>query len=146
MVVRVIEKSDKQVWVDLFKKYLAFYKTSLPEENINTTWDRFFDDKEPVYAAVAEVDGKVIGFVTWVYHRSTWAITPVIYLHDLYVDEDVRLKGIGRQLIEHVYADAEKNGIKKVYWHTQHFNHRAQLLYTKVATKNDFVSYQKLFQ
>jgi D-amino-acid N-acetyltransferase len=146
VTTRQIEKTDKKQFDKHFGEYLVFYKASLPENILNKTWERFFDDSEPVYAAVAYDDDapeKLLGFVTWVLHRSTWWYTDVIYLHDLYVSPDARCGGIGRKLIEHVYADADKREIKKVYWHTQIFNHRAQLLYTKVGRRDDFVSYQR---
>lgn len=146
VAIRPIEQGDKDQFYDLFSQYLVFYKAELPESTRSKAWERFFDKSEPVWAAVAfdEVDPtKLVGFVTWVFHRSTWTETDVIYLHDLFVDPSVRCSGIGRKLIESVYADADKHGIKKVYWHTQQFNHRAQLLYTKVGRRDDFVSYQR---
>jgi D-amino-acid N-acetyltransferase len=144
--VRPIETKDKEQFFELFSGYLEFYKSTLTDHVRQTTWNRFFDDSEPVYAAVAhneENPHKLIGFVTWVLHRSTWSDNHVIYLHDLFVDPECRLKGTGRKLIEYVYADADKRDIGKVYWHTQTFNHRAQLLYTKVGFRDEFVSYQR---
>lgn len=145
-LVRPIEIGDKEQFFKLFSGYLEFYKSSLSDLVRQTTWSRFFDKDEPVYAAVAYEEEKphqLLGFVTWVTHRSTWAVNDVIYLHDLYVDPDCRLRGIGRKLIEFVYEDADKREVGKVYWHTQSFNHRAQLLYTKVGYRDEFVSYQR---
>lgn len=144
--VRPIEQKDKEQFFNLFSGYLEFYKSTLTDHVRQTTWNRFFDDKEPVYAAVAYAEGtsnKVIGFVTWVFQRSTWYENDIIYLHDLYVDPEQRLHGVGRKLIEYVYAEADKHDIGKVYWTTQIHNHRAQLLYTKVGYRDEFVSYQR---
>lgn len=140
-----ITASDKTEWVGLWQKYLTFYKASLPDETTNTTFDRFLEASEPVYCIVARDDEtkEMVGFVTYVFHRSTWLVNDCIYLHDLFVDPEVRCKGIGRALIESVYAEADKNSVEKVYWHTQTFNHRAQLLYTKVGERDEFVSYQR---
>ncbi|ANB11919.1 Hpa2p [Sugiyamaella lignohabitans] len=146
VTIRPIEQSDKSQYSSLFAAYLVFYKAQLPEKILEKTWERFFDDKEPVYAAVAfddESPEKLIGFVTYVFHRSTWQYNDVIYLHDLFVDPEVRSRGTGRKLIEYVYGEADKHEVAKVYWHTQIFNHRAQLLYTKVGVRDDFVSYQR---
>lgn len=142
--VRNIQQKDKNQWVNQFKQYIEFYESKIADENIEVLWNRFFDDNEQTYAAVATEDNddnKLLGFVTWIYHRHTWMIPQVIYLHDLFVDPAVRLKGTGRALIDYVKQQAIDDRASKVYWHTQHFNHRAQLLYTKVATKSDFVSY-----
>lgn len=61
------------------------------------------------------------------------------------MDSNTRNGGVGRQLIEGVYAEAEKAEAPKVYWHTQRFNHRAQLLYTKVAEDDNRSVYKKVF-
>ncbi|MEK1932119.1 MAG: GNAT family N-acetyltransferase, partial [Pararhizobium sp.] len=66
------------------------------------------------------------------------------YLQDLYADPDVRGQGIGRALIEAVYARAETAGAPKVYWMTQEFNATARLLYDRIATKSPFIVYQKV--
>lgn len=149
VVVRKIEKSDYDQHDALFISYLEFYKSTLDKSVRDVTFERFFDDNEPMWAAVAYDDShpeKILGFVHWLKHRHTWKVQHQIYLQDLYVDPDARLGGIGRKLIEHVYDDAQKQGIKDVYWHTQHFNHRAQMLYTKVANKTDFVHYSKTLE
>uniref|UniRef100_A0A7E4ZZ94 N-acetyltransferase domain-containing protein n=1 Tax=Panagrellus redivivus TaxID=6233 RepID=A0A7E4ZZ94_PANRE len=149
ITIRPVAQADKAQFRALFQAYLIFYKSELPEIALDTTWNRFFDTNEPVNAAVAIDDAqpdKVIGFVTWVFHRSTWFVNDIIYLQDLFVDPESRNVGAGRKLIEHVYAEADKHNVPKVYWHTDSFNHRAQLLYTKVGIKNDKVCYVRPWQ
>lgn len=48
-------------------------------------------------------------------------------LNDLFVDETKRVGRVGRALIEHVYKVADEDGNPGVYWHTQRFNHAAQV-------------------
>ncbi|KAJ8098468.1 acyl-CoA N-acyltransferase [Lipomyces tetrasporus] len=141
--IRPIKESDKESWLKLWEGYLVFYESTLDDKVTETTFARFFDETEPVYAVVAEAtDGNLIGFVTWVTHRSTWAITDYIYLHDLFVAPDSRLHGVGRKLIEYVYGVGNETEADRVYWHTQVHNHRAQLLYTKVGKRDGFVVYR----
>ncbi|KAG7196173.1 D-amino-acid N-acetyltransferase [Scheffersomyces spartinae] len=148
VTIRPIEKKDKEVWLHLWAGpggYLEFYKSKLPEAVSNNTFERFFDESEPVWCGVAVDDktGKVIGFATYLSHRTTWAIEDYVYLNDLFVSADCRLHGVGRKLIEYVYAEADKLGACRVYWHTQFENHRAQMLYTKVGFKSGFLTYQR---
>lgn len=142
-----ITLEDKADWVNLWSQYLTFYKATLPESTTELTFKRFLDPAEPVHCIVLKdtslPKSPMIGFVTYVFHRSTWLENDCIYLHDLFVDETKRCKGAGRTLIEAVYAEADKHTVKKVYWHTQRFNHRAQLLYVKVGERDQFVSYQR---
>jgi D-amino-acid N-acetyltransferase len=144
--IRPVRASDEPAWRGLWEQYNQFYKRTVPDKVTHTTFTRFLDDTVRIYGAVA-VDAsqpeKLIGFVHWYPHPSTSSIGEVVYLHDLFVDAEIRNKGTGRQLIEHVYEHAKGLGADSVYWHTQYFNHRAQLLYTKVAERTDFVQYFK---
>ncbi|KAK5936622.1 D-amino-acid N-acetyltransferase [Knufia obscura] len=145
--IRPIEGADKAAWDSLWDQYNQFYKRTIPANVTITTFSRFLDEKYRMYCVVA-VDSEsndVVGFATYYPHQSTSTIDEVAYLHDLFVEHGARNKGAGRQLIERVYREAKTLGCDSVYWHTQYFNHRAQLLYTKVANRTDFVQYQKNF-
>lgn len=147
--IRPIEEKDKPEWLDMWRgegSYLEFYKSLdvVPEAATETTFKRFFDASEPVYAIVAVNDaGKLIGFAHYLTHRNTWTVEDSLYLNDLFVRGDSRLHGVGRALIEYVYKEADKLNAKKVYWSTQFENHRAQLLYTKVGVKAGFLIYRR---
>ena len=144
--IRPIQKDDEAAWRDLWRQYNEFYKRTVSEEVTKTTFSRFLDDKVRIYGAVAvdsQSNNKIIGFATWYPHPSTSSIEETVYLHDLFVDPSSRNAGTGRKLIEHVYESAKEMGAASVYWHTQYFNHRAQLLYVNVADRTDFVKYSK---
>lgn len=144
-LIRPIQTNDEPAWQSLWQQYNTFYERTVSEKVTQTTFARFLDGKTRMYAsvAVAAEDNKIIGFVHWYPHPSTSSIEEVVYLHDLFVDPNARNGGVGRQLIEHVYEHAKTIAAEAVYWHTQFFNHRAQLLYVKVADRTDFVMYRK---
>lgn len=146
--IRPIEASDKNSWMPLWQGYIQAYEhVNIRDIVVDTTFDRFLDPKSPVWCFVAEDDEthKLIGFVSYVYHAATWCINDVINLHDLFVDPNTRNNGVGRKLIERLYVEAEKSAAPKVYWYTQRFNHRAQLLYSKVAKDDNRIVYSKVF-
>ena len=154
VTVRPIEAKDESAWRKHWAAYNEFYKRtdSITEEITATTFSRFLSSESKIECAVAvasegpESDSKsekVIGFVQYYPHPSTSDIMDIVYLHDLFVDPEARNGGVGRKLIEYVYAFADKHGYETVYWHTQYFNHRAQLLYTKVGKRTDFIRYDR---
>jgi len=55
----------------------------------------------------------------------------------------VRGKGVGRQLIEHVYAVARDKDCAKVYWMTQETNATAIQLYERIAERPGFIQFRK---
>ena len=107
------------------------------------TWQRFLDPAEPTNAALAWVDGEAVGMVHWIYHRSNWSVENSCYLQDLYVDGQQRGLGIGRMLIEHVYAQAAAAGCAKVHWLTHETNATAISLYEQVAERPGFIQFRK---
>lgn len=145
--IRPMAAEDKSQFLVLWEKYNVFYKRTVAAAITDKTWERMLDPQTRLYGAVA-VDSdlapgaNIVGFVTWLPHFYTATVEDIVYLHDLYVSEDVRNGGVGRSLINHVYDWCKQEGITSVYWHTQRFNHRAQLLYTKVANLTDFVQYK----
>jgi len=105
------------------------------------TWDRFFDPAEPVFALVAELDGKLVGLAHYLFHRSTTRIELICYLEDLFTVPAERGRGIGKALTEEVYQRARSAGLTEIYWQTQASNAAGRLLYEKVATHAGFIVY-----
>ena len=64
-------------------------------------------------------------------------------LEDLFVEATLHGRGIGRALIEAVYARAKVAGAPCVYWHVRETNATAVRLYDKVASRTGHVLYRK---
>jgi GNAT superfamily N-acetyltransferase len=146
IVVRPIRREDFDAWLPLWRGYLAFYKADVAEEVTRLTFSRFFDAYEPMHAFVAEREARLIGVVQYLYHRNTWMIAPVCYLQDLFTAAEARGQGVGRALIEAVYAAAREAGSPRVYWMTQEGNARARILYEKIADRSGFIQYRKALE
>ncbi|MFB4391271.1 MULTISPECIES: GNAT family N-acetyltransferase [unclassified Pseudomonas] len=143
VTLRPVGAHDHAAWLALWQAYLRFYQTELAEDVSLSTWQRLLDPSEPTNAALAWMDGKAAGMVNWIYHRSNWSIENSCYLQDLYVDDTQRGLGIGRQLIEHVYATAKQAGCVKVHWLTHETNATAISLYEQVAERPGFIQFRK---
>lgn len=149
--IRPVTPADYEAWLPLWDGYNRFYgrfgPTALPEAITRTTWSRFFDGLEPMHALVAvrggNSGGHFVGLVHYIFHRSTTLQGPTCYLQDLFTAESERGKGVGRALIEGVYAAAKAANASRVYWHTHETNHTAMRLYDGVADKPGFVMYRK---
>lgn len=140
--IRPIESSDFEQWKLLWNyetnSYLEFYKAlhKVSEDDSNLLFKRLLDSSVPIHGLVAVNDeGQLIGFAHYLTHYNTWNAKPSLYLQDLYVLNTCRLGGVGRALITAVYRAADEIGVSKVYWQTLVDNHRAQLLYVKMANE-----------
>ncbi|KJK16268.1 GNAT family N-acetyltransferase [Pseudomonas sp. 2(2015)] len=143
VTIRPVTADDHSAWLPLWQAYQQFYETRIDDEVSAVAWARMLDPAEPTNAALAWVDGKALGMVHWIYHRSNWSIENSCYLQDLYVQSEQRGLGIGRQLIEYVYATAKAAGCAKVHWLTHESNATAISLYEQVAERPGFIQFRK---
>lgn len=142
LIVSPVMEQDFVQWLAYWLNYQQFYQVELSEQVTATTWARFFDATSPVHCAVARQGDKVLGFVHYVFHASTWAEADYCYLEDLFVSADARGKLVGKQLIEYVQLQAQSHQCARLYWHTQESNHTAQRLYNWLAEKPGIIEYR----
>lgn len=142
VTIESAEQKDYASWLPLWINYQTFYRTKISDEVTKLTWERFLTPNEPVYCAVAKYDGKIVGLVHYLFHRSTWAESNYCYLEDLFVSEEVRGQHIGKQLIEYVQQQAKKHHASRLYWHAHETNLRGQRLYDWVAQKSGMIEYR----
>lgn len=122
---------------------MDFYQVALDEAVTQVTWKRFHDHTEPMYVLGAFDEARLLGIVHAVKHRATWTDGWYIYLEDLFTVPDARGQGIGKSLINAVYAMADEIGASRVYWHTNEGNTKARTLYDKIGHNAGFIQYRR---
>ncbi len=142
--IRPLNTEDKAQWAEMWRDYLAFYETTLPDTIYETTFERLLgDDPQDFSGFVAELDGKLVGLTHFLFHRHGWKVENVCYLQDLFARPEARGTGVGRALIQAVYDEADRQGAPSVYWLTQEFNHTARQLYDRIGTLTPFIKYNR---
>nr|CAI6836453.1 ASB_HP1_G0057040.mRNA.1.CDS.1 [Saccharomyces cerevisiae] len=104
ITVRFVTENDKEGWQRLWKSYQDFYEVSFPDDLDDFNFGRFLDPNIKMWAAVAVESSseKIIGMINFFNHMTTWDFKDKIYINDLYVDENSRVKGAGGKLIQFV--------------------------------------------
>lgn len=144
LIVRPLTAADEPAWRRLWTGYLTFYESSVSEEVYRSSFARMLSgDDHEFHGLIAELDGKPVGLVHYLFHRHGWRVENVCYLQDLYADPEVRGQGVGRALIEAVYAAADAAGAPMVYWMTQTFNATARQLYDRIGVLTPFIKYNR---
>jgi GNAT superfamily N-acetyltransferase len=153
-IIRPLRPEELQEWLPLWQGYQRFYEVQISGDVSALTWERFHDPAEPMHvlgafsgeaAGGSGNDGgaPLVGIVHYIFHRSCWTAEPYCYLQDLYTVPEQRGRGVGRALIEAVYAKAAEAGASRVWWLTQEANQAGRLLYDKVADQPGFIQYRK---
>ena len=139
--IREVCAQDKSQWLQLWQGYPFFYGTPQPPDVREYPWQGLLDHGPPVLGRVAVVDDRVAGFAICVLHEGTWVKTPICYLEDLFVDPQLRGRGIARQLMQALRAEAKEQGWSRLYWHTRTDN-PARRLYDEFTPADDYVRYR----
>ena len=142
LTIRAIEEKDKDQWLKLWAGYLEFYESTISSEQTELTWKRLINNELKMFGFVAESEEGIIGFTHCLFRPSTWTETDYCYLEDLFVDPNIRGKGVGRALMNKVFELAKEKNSKRVYWTTQEFNQTARVLYDSITPVSEFVQYR----
>lgn len=81
---------------------------------------------------VAEVSGKVVGFLLHHPGYDTDAACRLLFVVDLYVTETARGRGIGAALLEEARQVAARDGARQLVWTVDHRNELAKRFYERV--------------
>ena len=140
--VRPVSTADEASWRELYRGYRRFYEMPDDERALDTVWAWLGDAFHEVDGFVS-VDGR--GRLGGLAHVRPFA-RPLnadtgLYLDDLYVDPDLRGRGLGRAILGFLGAHAAEHRFGVVSWMTAQDNTTARALYDSVATAGPWVTY-----
>ena len=142
--IRPLRAADEADWRRLWRAYLEFYETELPEAVYASTFARLIgDDPQDYNCLLAVLEGKPVGLAHFLLHRTCWNVADTCYLQDLYAAPEARGKGIGRALMEAVFARAKEMGAFEVHWLTNTENATARRLYDQLGETVPYVKYRR---
>ena len=120
-----------------FIRQLAEYERE-PDAVVATEADLLRDGfgPQPKFRCVlAEWDGKPAGFAFFHYNYSTWRGQPGLYLEDLFVLTEMRGKGIGKALLQHLAQVAVEENCYGIRWMVLEWNQPAVQFYDALGAK-----------
>jgi GNAT superfamily N-acetyltransferase len=127
--INFLTESDRACWEVLARGKDAYFETERSDDDYEQTWRRLLDGEQR--GIVARLDGKMVGIAHYVFHASIWGAGRC-YLADLFVDAEVRRRGVATAVIKWVAWDAEEHGFPRLYWNTLE-DAPARALYDKVG-------------
>jgi GNAT superfamily N-acetyltransferase/mannose-6-phosphate isomerase-like protein (cupin superfamily) len=92
-----------------------------------------FADPPLAHVLFAELGGRAVGFASYFFTFSTFLARPGLWLDDLYVDADVRSRGIGRLLLASLARLARSKGCGRIEWTAAVANERGLAFYRRAG-------------
>jgi GNAT superfamily N-acetyltransferase len=131
--IRMAAKADFPAVYELFREFAVFQKTP---EKLYITLEQLIEDEQYFQCLVAETGDRIVGFASFFIAYYSWTGKGV-YLDDLYVKEDSRKYGIGKQLLNGVIELAKTEKCKTVRWLVSRWNANAIEFYKSIGAQID---------
>lgn len=141
-ITRASSKDEEQI-LELLNQVLEIHhkirpdifmpgKTKYTNEMLE---DMFKDDNNPIY--VAREDDKILGYAFCELREVPFSTTMVphksLFIDDLCVDQNIRSKGVGKALFEHVKSEAKRMDCYEVTLNVWEGNDNAIAFYKKMG-------------
>lgn len=121
--------------LSLIQEFATFQKTP---GKVTINLQQMMEGKNLFNAFVAKQDGVIVGFASYFPAWYSWS-GKALYLDDLYVQQQYRHKGIGRDLLNAVIDKARSENCIKVRWQVSNWNTNAIEFYKKMGAEIDEV-------
>jgi GNAT superfamily N-acetyltransferase len=132
--IRTATPADIPVMLDLIRG-LAEYERE-PNAVVATEEDLRRDGFGPqpkFRCVIADWEGRPAGFAFFFYNYSTWRGQPGVYLEDLFVLPEMRGKGIGKALLQHLAQVAVQEHCYGIRWMVLEWNEPALKFYDSLG-------------
>ena len=84
---------------------------------------------------VAEVDGRVVGYASFLRGYNTDIAAPNLFMLDLYVVPALRGRGLGRALVHAVARETVRRRLGNLEWGVRADNRRARRFYRRLGAR-----------
>ncbi len=135
MTLRYAEKKDVEKIVLLCKEHMAFEKVDviIPDAYSDMLSRHLFNSDNAVKCILVEYKNEVLGYATFIKQFATWKANYYIYLDCLFLKENARGKGVGKQIMLKIKAFAKSQNCSEIQWQTPEFNTDAIRFYQKLG-------------
>ena len=133
--IRPARPADGDDVVRLVRALAAFESLPVDDDLGTRLVADAFGERPPFGLLVAEVDGRVRGYALFLYTYSTFRARPSLYLEDVFVEDDVRGRGIGTALMHELARLAVARGCARFEWSVLDWNERAQRFYRAMGAQ-----------
>lgn len=85
-----LNSNDFDEWATLFRAYIDFYETTIPDEQYRKTFDRILDTNSDLYALVMRQqqgesgDGKLIAIAHFFPQQTPWSEKNIMLLNGMF--------------------------------------------------------------
>ncbi|MGN0691554.1 MAG: GNAT family N-acetyltransferase, partial [Oscillospiraceae bacterium] len=97
---------------------------------------RLMQEENGLHVLIAEINGEAVGIMTYYFYKiATFSGKHVLYIEDIFIDEEHRGNGIGSRFFTEAKSIAEETDCDRIEWKCLDWNEPAKALYNKMGGK-----------
>lgn len=143
--VRKATDSDAKLVISFLKKLAEYENLSdfcnLSEEALN----KLMAEENGLNVLFAEADSKPIGFMAYYFYKiATFSGKRVMYIEDVFIDEQYRRFGVGSILFNKAKKIAKEHNCARLEWKCLDWNTPAKNFYNKIGgvpSSDEWITY-----
>lgn len=133
-IIRTATSGDVDAIARLMVAHALYEKSIIEEEGLATKFEKHLAKPETgLRCLVVEHKQQLVGYTTFIKQFSTWDADFYIYLDCLYLDDSMRGRGIGQELMDQIREYAQAEGCSQIQWQTPDFNTGAIKFYKRLG-------------
>ncbi len=134
-MIRKIEKKDRETFLRFSEQFYASPAVAhdIPKEYHARAFDELMRSNEYAEGFMVEADGKSVGFALTAKTYSREAGGKVLWLEELFILEEYRSRGLGREYFAYIENYAKQNGFARIRLEVEPENVRARALYGRIG-------------
>ena len=133
--IREASIEDSKLIVDLIMEMAEYEKlvheVIATEESIKES----IFIKERAKALIIEFEGKAIGYIIYFFNYSTFTGAAGLYIEDIYIKEEYRGRGTGKDAFKLLAKIALEEGCKRMEWTCLNWNEPSRAFYKKLGAE-----------
>ena len=132
--IRFAEVGDLEALIELCQQHAEYEKSGYSKagKKERLAADLFCNNPK-LYCLVAEANGVLVGYATYMKQYATWEAREYIYMDCIYLKEFARGLRIGEKLMNRIKIEAINLGCDLIQWQTPDFNTRAIQFYKRIG-------------
>lgn len=128
--------ADGELIIAYLKKLAEYEKLS---ESCNISAEalrRLMQEENGLHVLIAEQNGRTVGIMTYYFYKiATFSGKRVLYIEDIFIDEEFRGNGIGSRFFTEAKGIAEETDCDRIEWKCLDWNEPAKAFYNRMEGK-----------
>ncbi len=137
--IRAAAATDAERVVNLYDEFTQYLRRLGDSADCHLTPDIYrrdgFGPNAAFFGLIAESDSEVVGYLLYHFGYDSELAARTMYIMDLYVAEEHRMRGAGASLMAHARSICRNSDVMEIVWSVYKLNHTARKFYQRLGAK-----------